>query len=124
MRNLRKILVIDDDEAILDGISLMLESEGYKVNTTPKGEETYQKVAYFKPDVILLDVLMSGSDGREICKNLKGSDKTKNIPIIMISAHPSAGNSSIQFGADDFLAKPFESKELLQRIKKFNKQQG
>ena len=108
-----KILIVDDDESILDSISMTLEDEGYFVSTTPKGEETYKIVDEFMPDLILLDILMSGKDGREICKNLKKDENTKNIPVILISAHPSAAESYHQSGAEDFLAKPFELSSLL-----------
>ncbi len=114
-----KILVVDDDESILDAISLILEEAEYIVDTTFKGEETYKKIKQFKPDVILLDVLMSGHDGRHICKTIKHDTSTKHIPIIMISAHPTAKKGALECGADDFLAKPFETDELLSKIKKY-----
>jgi len=114
-----KILVVDDDQSILEAISLILEEEEYIVQTTTKGEEVYTKLHTFKPDLILLDVLMSGKDGREICKKIKSDEKTKSIPIIMISAHPSAEKSIKECGAEDFLAKPFETKDLLQKISQF-----
>lgn len=117
----RRILVIDDDESILDSISLILEESGYKVSSTLKGETAYRKVRDFKPDVILLDVLMSGRDGREICKKLKNEPETKFIPVIMISAHPSAKESTKEFGADDFLSKPFQVEDLLKLVKKYSK---
>ena len=113
-----KILVVDDDESILDAVSLILETSGYTVATTPKGQETYAQVISFKPDVIILDVLMSGSDGRDISKHLKNDPKTKDIPIIMISAHPSAKKSIVECGANDFLPKPFEADTLLEKIEK------
>lgn len=116
----KKILVIDDDSSILEAISLILEDAGYTVATSIKGEETYTKVSDFEPDVIILDVLMSGSDGRIICKRLKAADETKHIPIIMISAHPSAKDSVMECGADSFLPKPFEVKALLSMIKKYS----
>ena len=116
-----KILVVDDDESILDAISLVLEEEGYIVETTLKGEETYTKIASFKPDVIVLDVLMSGSDGRQICKRLKKDPIIKRIPVIMISAHPTAKYSVMECGADDFLAKPFDTNCLLEKVEKFVK---
>ncbi len=112
----KKILVVDDDEGILDAVALTLEDQGYSVETSAKGEETYIKVDSFKPDLILLDVLISGSDGRHICRKLKSEQKTKGIPIIMISAHPSAHLSMAVNGADDFLAKPFDSKDLFKKI--------
>lgn len=111
-----KILVVDDDESILDAISLILEEAGYLVHTSPKGEKTYQMVESFHPDLILLDVLMSGKDGRHICHNLKQNDSTKHIPVIMISAHPSAQQGALECGAEDFLAKPFEVEDLLTKV--------
>lgn len=118
---LKKVLVIDDDESILDAVSLILEESGYAVIIANKGEEAYKKAKKIHPDVILLDVLMSGNDGREICRNLKNSRDTKHIPIVMISAHPSAGDSTKEFGADEFLAKPFHVEDLLQAVKKYTK---
>ena len=112
----KKVLVIDDDEDLLDAISMMLEDADYEVATSTKGEETYKKVASFKPDIIVLDVLMSGSDGRTICKNLKSDESTKQIPVLMISAHPSAKNSVIDVGADAFLAKPFNTRDMLSLV--------
>ena len=112
-----KILVVDDEVSILDAIALILTDEGYEVATIAKGQETYDKVASFTPDIILLDILMSGKDGREICKTLKSDSTTKHIPIIMISAHPSAGANIKSFGANAFLPKPFSTEELLQAIK-------
>ena len=114
-----KILVVDDDESILDAVSLVLEEAGFTVETTPKGDETYPKVTSFNPDLILLDVLMSGNDGRHICKNLKTDDTTKKIPIVMISAHPSAKLDALDCGADAFLAKPFDTVELLSAVSRY-----
>lgn len=118
----QKILVIDDDESILDAISLILEDQDYTVKTTTKSEETYKLVNNFRPDLILLDVLMSGNDGRHICQNLKSDEKNKHIPIVMISAHPTAKHGVKECGADDFLAKPFEVADLLAKVKKHLKQ--
>jgi len=115
----KKVLIVDDEESILDAVSLILEDEGYTVKAIFKGDEVYDKVDSFKPDVILLDVLMSGKDGRSICKNLKSNDKTKSIPVIMISAHPSAVENIKEYMADDFLAKPFKVDELLEILEKY-----
>lgn len=117
----KKILVVDDEESILDAVSLILGEEGYKVETTYKGGETFSKVSQFKPNLILLDVLMSGKDGRQICKALKADPEFKEIPVIMISAHPTAKRGAQECGANDFLAKPFNSKELLNTISKYIK---
>lgn len=115
----KKILVVDDDESILDALSLILEEAGFEVQTAIKGDETIEKVAVFKPSLILLDVLMSGKDGREICRKLKEDEYYKKIPIVMLSAHPSAKMSSEKCGANSFLAKPFDSQELLKIINSY-----
>jgi CheY-like chemotaxis protein len=112
----KKILIVDDDEAILEAVSLVLESEGYVTETTFKGEETFSKIIKFQPNVILLDVLMSGKDGREICKSLKADQELKKIPVIMISAHPTADKGAEEAGADGFISKPFDTQDLLKAI--------
>lgn len=112
----KKILIVDDDPDILEALQLTFEFEGYTVSTITKGEETYRMVESFKPDVIILDVLLSGKDGRTICKKLKADHLTRTIPIIMISAHPNAEQSTIEVGADDFLAKPFDIDQLVGKV--------
>ncbi len=115
----KKILVVDDEESILDAVKLILEDEGFLVKAIFKGDEVYKEVEKFNPDLILLDVLMSGKDGRTISKNLKSIEKTKNIPVIMISAHPTASETLKEYKADDFLAKPFKVDELLEILEKY-----
>ena len=116
---MKKILVIDDDQDILEAVQMVLESGGYESNITTKGEEIYEKIDEYKPDLILLDVLLSCSDGRNICKNLKKENKTKKIPIIMLSAHPTAKDSVKECGANSFIAKPFSVTDLLAQIEKY-----
>ena len=114
----KKVLVVDDNIDIVEPISLLLKMQGYVVDATTKGEQIYKKVEESKPDVILLDILMSGSDGRTICKTLKNNNATKYIPIILMSAHPGVGKDIKDCHADGFIAKPFETKDLLQVVKK------
>ena len=115
----KKILVVDDDESILDAVSLLLSDYGYEVLSIFKGEEIYEKIKEFHPDLILLDVLMSGKDGREICKNLKSIADTRRIPIMMMSAHPNAKQGANECGADGFISKPFEIESLLSLISRY-----
>ena len=121
MQQTKTILVVDDDPDILDALQFMLEDAGYSVTTTEKGEyaENLQDTNGGLPDVIILDVLLSGKDGRLICQKLKSQEETKHIPIIMMSAHYNARQSVATIGADDFLAKPFETDELLEKIAKW-----
>lgn len=114
----KKVLVIDDDEGILEAIGYVLEDGGFEVKKISSGKEVKNIIRTFGPDVILLDMLLSGTDGREICRQIKNDSKTKNIPVIMTSAHPSAQESVASFGPNDFLAKPFEIETLLNKINK------
>lgn len=114
----KKILIADDDPAILDATKMLLELEGYTVDTTVDGETIYKMEKEY-PDVLLLDIWMSGQDGREICKYLKKNPLTQSIPIIMVSASRDIMTSAKESGADDFLAKPFEMDELLSKLKKY-----
>lgn len=115
---MKRILVADDDPAIVDALKLMLEIEGYAVDTTVNGETIYKMEKEY-PALLLLDIWMSGQDGREICKYLKKSEQTREIPIIMISASKDIEYSAREAGADDFLAKPFEMNDLLEKVTKY-----
>lgn len=117
----KKILVVDDDPDILDALRLILKGEGYEVTTSEKGEyaENLHDTNGGLPDVIILDVFLSGKDGRLICQKLKSQEETSHIPIIMISAHPNARQSAKAIGADDFMAKPFDIDELLTIVERY-----
>lgn len=120
---MKKIFVVDDERSILDALEFMLQEEGYEVRTSSKGTTLLQLNGDL-PDIIVLDVLLSGEDGREIARKLKSQEKTKNIPIIMISAHPNAERTVKECGADAFLPKPFDIDELLQTVEShFHKHQ-
>ncbi len=114
----KKILVVDDDPDILDALQMTLQDAGYNVTITEKGEyaENLRDTNGHLPHLIILDVLLSGRDGRTICQRLKSQENTKHIPIIMISAHPNARQSVKDVGANDFLAKPFDIDDLLAMV--------
>ncbi len=114
----KKVLVADDDTAILEVVTYMLEDAGYDVKTTVD-EQTEAMAQQYVPNVILLDIWMSGMDGRKICKSLKTHKSTKHIPIIMISANKDTKKFAKESGADSFLAKPFEMEELLAKVAKY-----
>lgn len=114
----KKILVADDDSGIVDVMQIVLEDDGFDVITTMDGLNIL-KLCEQKPDLIFLDIWMSGINGNIICKQLKMSDKFKHIPVIMFSANRNTKQISIECGADDFLAKPFEIGELLRLAHKY-----
>ena len=101
----KRVLVVDDEPDILEFLQIILEEEGYEVVTSDKADYLEQLHNGGLPHLILVDVLLSGKDGREIVKYLKSQPETKQSPIIMFSAHPSAEATARQAGADDFLAK-------------------
>ena len=113
-----RILVVDDDIDILSVMEIILSMKGFEVEVNSRGENTIPKIDSFKPDLILLDVLISGYDGRVICKQLKADIKTKHIPVIMFSAHPSAASTISDYGADDFISKPFDVDNLINKVNK------
>lgn len=113
----KKILVADDDSGILDIMKIMLEDVGgYEVATTTDGESVLKLPEY--PDLILLDLWMSGVDGSEVCKSLKSAEDTKSIPLIIFSANRNVKQISQLAGADDYIAKPFQMEELLEKVAK------
>lgn len=112
----QKILVVDDEPDILEFLQELLVQEGYAVTTTDNAECLENLHNGNLPDLILMDVLLSGKDGRELVKYLKSQKETGHIPVIMFSAHPGAEETAQAAGADDFVAKPFEMDEILMKI--------
>jgi CheY-like chemotaxis protein len=113
----KKILIVDDNSSILDAIKTMLAYKGYVVTITMDGD-IVGRVTKELPDLLLLDIWMSGIDGRDICQFLKNQDITKKVPIILISANKDVAEIAQSVGADDFIEKPFEMKELLEKVEK------
>jgi len=116
-------MIADDDPGILDAVGIILEFEGYEVKSTLNGLTILNMEDNF-PDLLLLDIWMSGADGREICRTLKQQPATCKIPIVLISASKDIEQSAMDAGADDFLEKPFEMDVLLQKIENQLKKAG
>lgn len=111
-----KILVVDDDAEVLEMCKIILEDGGYNVITND-GTSVESTVREKLPDLVILDVVLPGFDGREISKRIKKHDSTKHIPIILISANINLNNTSDRSGADYFLNKPFNIDELHSIVK-------
>ncbi len=114
-----KILVVDDAEHIVELIKFNLESEGYEVIPAYDGKEALKCMQDQKFDLILLDLMLPGIDGIEICRRLRSNPKTKDIPIIMITAKGEEIDKvlGLELGADDYMTKPFSVRELVARVK-------
>ncbi len=115
---MRKILVVDDNQDILIALQELLKFYGFEVFVTDSGEQVYNMIDAHDPDLLVLDVMLSGIDGTEICRSLKTNDNYRSLPIIMISAHPNAQHMVTVAGANDFVAKPFDVGYLIEKIKK------
>jgi CheY-like chemotaxis protein len=117
----KKILIVDDEPAILIVSRRRLEANGYEVITAESGKEGIEKAVTCEPDLVLLDIIMPGLDGYEVCRRLKSSEKTREIPVIIFTAsspQDDSGEKAIEFGAVGYLTKPFESDDLLSIIER------
>jgi DNA-binding response OmpR family regulator len=108
---MKKIVLIEDDPALSDITRLVLERAGYQVVAYASGDPVLNDI-YELPDLFILDKQLGGIDGLEVCRVLKSREKSKHVPVIMLSASPHIGTLSQQAGADDYLEKPFSTKEL------------
>ena len=112
----QKILIVDDDENIAELISLYLTKECFETKIVYDGESALMALPEFKPNLILLDLMLPGIDGYQVCREIR---KTNNVPIIMLSAKGETFDKvlGLELGADDYMIKPFETKELVARVK-------
>lgn len=119
-KNYKKtILVVDDEEHILELIKFNLEREGYNILLCDNGEESIYMVKNNNIDLVILDLMLPGMDGIEVCKRIGSMDKFENLPIIMLTAKGEESDKilGLELGADDYITKPFSVKELTARIK-------
>lgn len=112
----QKILIVDDDENIAELISLYLTKECFETLIVYDGESALSQIPLFKPNLILLDLMLPGIDGYQVCREIR---KNNNVPIIMLSAKGETFDKvlGLELGADDYIIKPFETKELVARVK-------
>jgi DNA-binding response OmpR family regulator len=115
---IRTVLIAEDDDDILDLVSLHLDQAGYAVITVRDGQAAVSAAREYLPDLIVLDVVMPGLDGHQVLRRLRRDEATGKIPVILLTARaePSAVRRGLAAGADDYIVKPFRSRELLSRI--------
>ncbi|MEW6350648.1 MAG: response regulator transcription factor [Thermodesulfobacteriota bacterium] len=115
----QKILVVDDEEDILELVKYNLTKEGFLVTCAGNGEQALSRAAELLPDLIILDLMLPGIDGLDVCRRLKQGEKTRKLPIIMLTAKGEDADvvAGLELGADDYVIKPFSPRVLLARIK-------
>lgn len=110
------ILVVDDDADLLELVTLVLKRSNYQVTALQDGNKVFPFVTESVPDIILMDIYLGSTDGRNICKNLKTDENFRNIPIILYSAGNISSQSIKESMADSFIVKPFNNAEILEKI--------
>ena len=113
-----RVLVVDDMLANVRLLEAKLTAEYFEVSTATNGVEALEAMANQRPDIVLLDIMMPGIDGLEVCRRIKANPATQHVPVILVTAldQPEDRVRGLEAGADDYLVKPFEPKELLLRI--------
>lgn len=111
------ILIVDDDKGIGEMLQMLFEMNGYQVNFSDKPDETEKNILKHNIDLVLLDKLISGVDGTVVCSQIKSNEETKHVRVLMMSALHEAGEICKEAGADDFIAKPFEIDDLVEKTK-------
>jgi two-component system, OmpR family, phosphate regulon response regulator PhoB len=114
-----KILIVDDETSLVDVLTYNLDREGYEVAVAKEGREGLRKAQMLMPDLVVLDLMLPGMSGLDVCRELKASPRTSALPILMLTAKSEESDQIVGFavGADDYVTKPFSVKVLLQRIK-------
>ncbi|MFI5130979.1 MAG: PleD family two-component system response regulator [Chitinophagales bacterium] len=116
INNLYTILVVDDDPDISMMLKLMLEYKGYQVMILERTEDVITTLNENNISMVIIDMLLSGISGTDICAEIRQNHQTADCPILMISAHPNAKKICLDAGADDFIAKPFDMNDILSKI--------
>jgi DNA-binding response OmpR family regulator len=114
----KKVLIVDEDPGLRDIFRIIFERAGYAIEVKSDGEDVL-KNKFIMPNLFLIDKQLSGTDGLDICRHLKHQKSTKKIPVIMVSAALDIAKLSREAGADFYIEKPFEVKELLQAVAKY-----
>jgi len=115
-----KILIVEDENCLLKLECILLSSKGYDVKGVTGGEEALEIIRDYDPDLVLLDVIMPGMDGFEVCRRIKSDQKTRHIPVVMLTAKkkPQDIQKGLDVGAVSYITKPFKSSTVIETIQK------
>ena len=122
----KEILIVEDEEDILELLSYNLVREGYQVRGVLSGEEALNEVRIKHPDLVILDLMLPGLDGMEVCRELKSNPKTQQIPVVMLTAKSEEADivSGLELGADDYITKPFSPRVMVARVRTVLRRKG
>jgi DNA-binding response OmpR family regulator len=113
---MKKVLVIDDDPDIGRMLKMLLEYKGYTVTVLERTEQATEILCNNVIDLVIMDMLLSGTNGIDVCTHFKKNSTISHIPVLMISAHPDAKKICLEAGADDFISKPFDMQQILLKV--------
>lgn len=116
MKKIANILVVDDDPDIGSMLKMMLEYKGYAVTLLSNASKTEQQLRNQLADLVILDMLIAGTNGTDVCRSIKSNPLSARVPVLMISALPDARKTCIDAGANNFISKPFEMQDLLTKV--------
>jgi two-component system response regulator MtrA len=113
----RRVLVVDDDQALAEMLEIVLQASGFETSWCGRGDEALPEFRRFRPDLVLLDLMLPGRDGVDVCRDLRAESPT--VPIVMLTAKSDTQDvvGGLEAGADDYVAKPFKTQELLARVR-------
>lgn len=117
----KKVLIVDDNQDAIHILTAVLKRGGYLVSVAKNGAEAIEKVHQESPALILLDIMMPKMDGFEVCQEIKGSEETRNIPVLMITARkdPESRKRGLEVGASEYLVKPIHPAEVLRKVQEY-----
>ena len=112
----KRLLIIDNDDDVLEIMQEVFIYEGFEVKILQSAENIFKEIAAYKPDIVMLDYILDGINGGEICHQIKSNSDTSNLPVIIVSAYPRVLNSLGNYGCDSFIAKPFDINDLVAQV--------
>lgn len=116
---IKRVLILDNDPDVLDAMQEVLNYSGFEVKAIEETNDIFSVIDGFQPDVVLVDYILNGINGGEICHLIKSNPKTSHLPVIILSAYPRVINSLGFYGCDSFIAKPFELDDLVNQVSFF-----
>ncbi|GAC1310713.1 MAG: hypothetical protein NVSMB24_28530 [Mucilaginibacter sp.] len=121
---IKRVLILDDDAASLDIMERLLISAGFRVKAVEQTDDIFALIAQYKPDVLVVDYLLRGPNGGELCHQIKANPATSHIPVIITSAFSQISRSINKSGCDDFIEKPFDIYDFVDRVKAVSHNEG